>query len=455
MSKHTEQKHVVIVGAGFAGLSCARALAKHGGVRVTLIDKNDYHQFQPLLYQVATFQLASHDIAFPLERLFRRHHNVEVKRATVESVDPEAKTVTTTDGETIQGDYLVLAAGTQPNFFRVPGDEHTYPLYSLDDAKRLGDRILQLFDAADNDPSVINDGALNFVVVGGGATGTEVAGALADLVHGAMANEYPHLTASVARIYIFDHAQTLLAPFSESAHGYAAKILQQDGVMLQLGSGIAEVGPGHVTTTDGTTIPTRCVIWGGGIMAGPLAATSGLPQGRGGRIGVQPDLTVEGFPDVYVLGDLANIPGPDGGALPQLGSVALQSGQWTAEAILKDIAGKPRGSFHYHDKGIMAMINHGHAVAAMGKNHHELHGHIAFAAWLGVHAYLMTGVHDRTHAFMEWGWDYVSKNRTSQKLDRSNKARIDWGDDVRAVAGSDEAKGEQPQPQSVGAGHGP
>jgi NADH dehydrogenase len=439
------------VGAGFAGLGCARVLAKHNEVRVTLIDKNAYHQFQPLLYQVATYQLAPSDITFPLERLFRKHPNVTVKQATVTAVDPVARTVTTSAGEAIQGDYLVLAAGTQPNFFGVPGDDHTFPLYSLDDAETLGTRIVDLFDAADRDPRVIDEGALNFVVVGGGATGTEIAGALADLIHGALANEYPHLVASPTRVYVFDHGQTLLTPFSDSAHAYAASILRQEGVILRLGSGIKEVGPGHVTDSDGRTIQTHCVIWGGGIMAAPLAAQCALPRGRGGRIPVQHDLTVEGFPTVYVLGDFANIPSPDGGTFPQLGSVALQSGQWAAGAIVSDVAGKPRGSFHYHDKGIMAMINHGHAVAAMGKHHHELHGHVAFAAWLGVHSYLMTGVHNRAGAFMNWGWDYVSKNRTSQKLDRSPTPRIDWGDD-EATAADDAAT--QPELQSVGSAQG-
>jgi NADH dehydrogenase len=281
---------------------------------------------------------------------------------------------------------------------------------------------------------------LNFVVVGGGATGTEVAGAVGDLIHGAMANEYPHLSASVARVFVFDHGSTLLAPFSDSAHSYAAKVLQQDGIQLRLSLGIKEVGPGHVVTSDGTTILTRCVIWGGGIMAAPLAAKSGLQQGRGGRINVQPDLTIEGFPGIFVLGDFANIPSPDGRTFPQLGGVALQSGQWTAKAILADVKGKPMGSFHYHDKGIMAMVNHGNAVAEMGKHHHELHGHIGFAAWLGVHAYLMTGVRDRADAFMDWGWDYVSKDRTSQKLDRSNSAHINWGDDDEAGVTVDDGK---------------
>jgi NADH dehydrogenase len=165
-------------------------------------------------------------------------------------------------------------------------------------------------------------------------------------------------------------------------------------------------------------------------MAPPLAATAGLPQGRGGRIDVLPDLTVAGTEGVYVVGDVANIPGPDGNAYPQLGSVALQSGQWAADNIAADFAGKPRKPFHYHDKGIMAMIGRGAAIAEVGAHRHELHGVIAFSAWLGVHAALMTGVRNRIDAFVNWGWDYFSHSRGPQVLDRSDAARIDWGEDA-------------------------
>jgi NADH dehydrogenase len=221
----------------------------------------------------------------------------------------------------------------------------------------------------------------------------------------------------------------LLGPFSDSAHDYVAKILSRKGVQMHLGVAVTEIGPGHVTLADGTTILTRCVIWGGGIMAPPLAAVAGLPLGRGGRIEVQPDLTVEGFDGVYAIGDVANIPAPQGGAHPQLGSVALQSGAWAADNIVADAAGKPRKSFHYHDKGIMAMIGRGAAIAEVGEHRHELHGVIAFSAWLGVHAALMSGVRNRVDAFISWGSDYFTSARGPQVLDRADVAQIDWDDD--------------------------
>jgi NADH dehydrogenase len=429
------QRHVVIVGGGFAGVGCARKLAGRGDVRVTLVDQHNYHQFQPLLYQVATSQLAGSDIAYSLRKLFRDDANVDVKLGEVATIDGAARTVETTNGQRIAGDALVLAAGSQPNFFHTPGaQEHAFPLYSLDDATRLRSRILAVFEAADGDSDLIAQGALNFVVVGGGPTGVEVAGALADLIHDTMSVEYHHLAVSAAQVHIVDLGPTLLGPFSDRAHDYVAKVLGRKGVRMHLGVAVTEVGPGHVTLADGTTIRTRCVVWGGGIMAPPVTAATDMPRGRGGRIDVQHDLSVADLPGVYAAGDVANIPSPDGGVHPQLGSVALQSGECVAGNVLAAFAGRPGKPFHYHDKGIMAMIGHGAAIAEVGAHRHELHGAIAFSAWLGVHSLLMTGVRNRTDAFIAWGWDWFSSARGPQVLDRADTARIDWDEDAAPVA---------------------
>jgi NADH:quinone reductase (non-electrogenic) len=426
----TDSQHVVVVGGGFAGVGCVRALAGHENVRITLLDSNNYHQFQPLLYQVATSQLAPSDVAFSLRNLFQDHPNVDVKMATAEAVDPVAHTVTTTDGHLYEADAVVVAAGSQPNFFRTPGArEHAFPLYSLEDAEVLRSRIIGVFEDADRDPSLVDQGALTFVVVGGGPTGVEMAGALADLIHDTMAREYSDLAVSAAEIHLVDLGHFLLAPFSDTAHDYVAKVLGKRGVQIHLGTAVKEVSPGHVTLADGTTIRTRCVVWGGGIKGPEVAGAAGVPLGRGGRIDVQPDLTVEDFPGVYVIGDAANIPTPDGGAFPQLGSVALQSGTWAAHNLLADFAGKHRKPFHYKDKGIMAMIGRGAAIAEVGPHRHELHGVIAFSAWIGVHSMLMSGVRNRIDAFVTWAWDYFSTNRGPQVLDRAGAARIDWGED--------------------------
>jgi NADH dehydrogenase len=246
--------------------------------------------------------------------------------------------------------------------------------------------------------------------------------------------EYRTLDASVARLYLLDYGDALLKPFSDKAHHYVAKVLTEKGVEIRLGTGVKEVGSGHALLSDGSVIPTRCVVWGGGITAAPVAAGGGLVQGRGGRIDVQPDLTLSGSPGVYVVGDIANIPGPDDRSLPQLGSVALQSGVWAADNVLADFKGKPRQPFAYRDKGIMAMIGRGAAIAAVGKHHHEIHGQLAHMAWLGVHASLMTGTRARIEAFVDWAWDGFTKTGGPHILDRSAAAEIEWDDDDARAA---------------------
>ena len=423
--------HVIVVGGGFAGVASAKGLAGKKGVRVTLLDKNGYHQFQPLLYQVATAELTPRDIAFDLEDLFQDHDNVEIQKAEVASADPEARSVTLADGSTIEGDVLVLAAGSQPNFFHTPGaEEFAFPLYSLDDAERLRSRVLQLFQDASAKPELVDEGALNIVVIGAGATGVESAGALAELVHDVMPHLYEDLAIAGARVVLVDLGHTVLAPFSDEAHAYAAKQLQRRGVELKLGVSAKEIAADHVTLSDGTTIKTHLTVWGGGLMAAPLSAQLGLTPGRGGRLDVQPDLTVEGSPGVYALGDFANIPSGDERGLPQLGSVAQQAGDWAAENILSGIEGKPAQPFHYHDKGIMAMIGRKAAVAEVGAHRHELNGRIAFAAWLGVHAQLLANMGAEVKAFLAWADEFYLRphHRSAALLDPStiDTPRIDW-----------------------------
>jgi NADH dehydrogenase len=435
MSASNGTRHVVIVGGGFAGLGCARRLADHDHVRITLLDRNNYHQFQPLLYQVATSLLAPSDIAHSLRDVFAGQQNVDVKLAEISAVDTATKTVRSTDGEQWSADALVLAAGSQPNFFHTGGAaENAFPLYSLDNATRLRSRILGLLEAVDRNPTLVERGALNFVIVGGGPTGVEVAGAIADMINLTVPAEYRSLDATLAHIYLVDYGDALLKPFSDKAHGYVAKVLTDRKVELRLGTGIKEVGTGHALLSDGAVIPTRCVIWGGGITAARVAADCGLAQGRGGRVDVQSDLTVAGSPGVYAVGDVANIPGSDGRSLPQLGSVALQSGTAAADNILADFDGKPRTPFAYRDKGIMAMIGRGAAIAEVGKNHHEVHGQLAHMAWLGVHASLMTGMRDKVEAIVDWGWDRLSKTGGPHVLDRGDAAEIDWEDDATVAS---------------------
>ena len=444
MTESTEQepngtKHVVIVGGGFAGVQCARKLAANPHVRITLLDKNNYQQFQPLLYQVASALLAPDNIAFNLRGTLKGHPNVDVKLTEVVSVDPNTHTAQTAQGQQYQGDFLVLAAGSQANFFGTPGaEEHSYPLYSLHDAERLRSRILAMLESADRDPSLVAKGALNFVIVGGGPTGAELAGAFGDMLQAALKQGsrgiFKGLPLDKAQILLVDGGHAVLSAFTPAAQTYAARMLEERGVQVRLGTRVKEVGSGHVVLSDGSRILTHTVIWAGGLKATQLSNNVGLKTDRGGRIDVQADLTVPGFAGVYALGDFANIAGKDGEPLPQLASVAEQSGKWCARNILLDIAEKPRDSFRYLDKGIMAMIGRNSAVAEVGEHRHELQGAIAFAAWIGVHAALLSSTRAKVEAFVEWAWEYFGGSRGDAILDRSEELQIDWNEDGEEMA---------------------
>jgi NADH:ubiquinone reductase (H+-translocating) len=431
-------KHVVVVGGGFAGLNCARKLAANPNVRITLLDKNNYHQFQPLLYQVATSTLSPDNIAFNLRFTLLHHPNVDVKMTEVVSIDLNSRTVETAQGQRYQGDYLVLAAGSQPNFFGTPGaQEYSYPLYSLHDAERLRSRILGMLESAERDPSLVAKGALNSVIVGGGPTGAEMAGAFGDMLQLALKKKreervYKDIAAEHVQIFLVDGGHAVLSAFSPASQEYAAKMLAERGVQLLLQTRVKEIGSGHVVLSDGTTIPTHTVIWAGGLKAASLSNKLQMPTGHGGRIDVAPDLSVPGLTGVYALGDFANITGKDGSPLPQLASVAEQSGKWCAKSILLEIAGKEKTPFHYLDKGIMAIIGRNSGVAEVGEHRLQVHGPIAFAAWLGVHAALLSSTRARIEAFMEWAWEYFGGSRGDAVLDRKEELRIDWNDDEKS-----------------------
>jgi len=422
---------VVVVGGGMAGVACALELGRKD-VEVVLVDRHDYLQFQPLLYQVASSQLPAEDVARPLKVIFEDRPSVTVVQMDVDTVDVGSKTVTGVDGSTVTGDYLVIAAGSQPNFFGVTGArEHSFPLYSVVDAERLRLHLREHLRAGtaagapagpDPDPT-----ALTVVIVGGGPTGVETAGALGELFGALKAkNQLP----DIASVHLVDHGKALLAPFSDKSHRYALDKLTHHGVKVTFGVAVTEVAQDKVHLSDGSQIPTRTVIWGGGESAGPLAGTCGAPLGRGGRVDVGPDLTVAGFDGVFGVGDVANIPGPDGRALPQLGSVAQQSGKWAARNILAQAAGEPLKPFKYKDKGIMAMIGRNAAVAEVGAHRHQVEGPIAFAAWLGLHAILLSGVHSRIDAFMEWADDYFHADRAADMELGGTPSRIAWPNDA-------------------------
>jgi len=427
--RRNDSQNVVVLGGGLAGVACAHRLGDEG-IGVTLVDRNDYHQFQPLLYQVATSQLPAEDIARPHRVIFRAHPTVEVRTAHVAEVDAAKLLLTLSDGTTVSGSHLVIAAGAQPEYFGVPGAaEHAFPLYSVSDAERLRLHLQNLVRAVSD--SDLDDAALDVVVVGGGPTGVEITGALTELMAALTSmGRIPR----TGRITLVDRGSNLLGAFSDKSHQYAHKRLTKQGAEFRLGTGVASVHADRVELDDGTTIRTRTVIWGGGESAAPVVqAATGLKTGRGGRVDVQPDLTVEGHPRVYAVGDAANIPSTEGTTLPQLGSVAQQSGLWAADNILRERNGQPIKPFHYKDKGIMAMIGRNAAVAEVGKHRHQVDGPVAFAAWLGVHAMLLSGAHSKADAFLSWAWDYFDSDHAAIVESSATPKRIAWGDDAADV----------------------
>jgi NADH dehydrogenase len=411
--------HVVIVGGGFAGLKCAMELAPHDNVRITLIDKHNYQQFKPLLYQVATGILSPTNAAFAFRDIFRNFPNVDVQMDAVTSVNIQERTVTTAAGNTFVGDFLVLATGTHVNFFGTSGaQQYSLPLYSLTDAENLRSAILKTLEAADRNPQDTTPGSLNFVIVGGGPTGVEMAGTLADTLHQLLQNEFHHIPPARAQVFLVERGPTVLAEFSPASQAYAKSALEQRLVQLHLGVAVKEVTADAVMLSDSSQITAKTVIWAAGLKANDIPSKAPLATRPNGRLDVQPDLTLRGFDDVYVLGDLANTVDSDANPLPQLAAVAQQAGKHCAQNIIASIQGEPTTPFVYSDRGILAMIGRNAAIAELGKSHHEITGHLAFAAWLGVHAALLTTTRARMEAVIEWGWEYYAGEHSGQLIDR-------------------------------------
>ena len=414
--------HVVIVGAGFGGLGVAEQLA-HVPVEVTLIDQHDYHTFQPLLYQVATSLLNAEDVGAPIRGLFRHQDNVTFHMATVTQVDMPGHKIQLSDGKHVSYDYLVLAGGATVNYFNTPGAaEHAFPLYTLMNAVKLRSRILERFEAADRDPTLIEEGALNFVIVGAGPTGVETAGALSDLFYNLLPRDYHQLATEKARVIIVERGKEVLAPFKDNLRSYAKEELQRRRVEVRLGEAVAEVGPTFVRLKSGEEIQAHTLIWAAGVRANPLADLLGLPQGRGGRVKLNADLSVPDHPEIFVVGDMGEV-ASDGEVLPQLGSVAMQSGEHVGRQITRRVAGEPGQPFKYWDKGFMATIGRGAAVVEL-PNKLTLHGPLAYFAWLGVHLALLSGMRNRIETLWNWGWSALTHDRAARIIIESKDDEV-------------------------------
>ena len=412
-----ERDHTVVVGAGFGGLAVADEL---GGkpVDVTVIDQHNFHTFQPLLYQVATSGLASADVAYPVRGIVRRHANVTFRQATVIGADTRRR-VLHLQGEghevdDLPYDQMVVAAGAVTNTFGIPGvEQHGFPLYNLADAVQLRNHVLERFEAVDAEPWLIDDGALTFVVVGGGPTGVEVAGALVELFDRVLDRDFDTFDVGRARVLLVEMRDDLLAPFTPLSRRHARETLEARGVEVRTGTTVARVRPTRVELADGDDIPAHTLVWAAGVMANPLAAALGLPTGRAGRVPVVPDLEVRDHPGVWAVGDVAAITDPsdpDGPPLPQLAPVAMQSGRHVARQILRRTEGRPTEPFRYRDKGTMATIGRSRAVAELPLGI-RLQGFPAWLAWLGLHLVFLAGFRNRISVFVNWAWNWLTWDR--------------------------------------------
>jgi NADH dehydrogenase len=404
---------VVVVGAGFAGLEVARHLAGQP-VDITLVDQHNFHTFQPLLYQVATAGLNAADVANVVRGLFHGQDNLRFRQATVTGVDWDARTVLLDGQPPLPFDHLVLAGGATVTHFGTPGAaEHGFALYTLADAVRLRNHIVERFETADaglagGQPAAPGD--LTFVVVGGGPTGVETAGALSELIAMVFRKDYPELDVSRARVVLVEMQDHLLAPFSPRSRQHALETLTSRGVDVRLGAAVAEVTPDTVVLADGEVLPCRTLVWAAGVQASPLVGAFGLERGRGGRAVVAPDLSVPGRPGVWAIGDLAAAPDRHGDPLPQLAPVAMQSGRHVARQIVRLAEGRPTEPFHYRDKGTMATIGRRAAVAELPGGI-RLRGGLAWAAWLGLHLVFLVGKRNRASVLLNWAWNYVTWDR--------------------------------------------
>jgi NADH:ubiquinone reductase (H+-translocating) len=404
---------VLILGGGFAGIGATHGLKK-AAVEVVLVDHHDYHTFQPLLYQLATGLLDTTAVGHSLRDLVKNQDNATIHKAPVTEIDLDGREVRFDGLAPLTYDYLVFALGAQVNFFGTSGSEHAFPMYTLPDAVKLKDHLLGRWEATDKDPSLADDGALSVVVVGGGPTGVETAGAIAELYRDNFVKDYPDLAQEQARVILVEAGDEIFAMFKPNLRTYAREALEKRTVEVMTGARVESVSPTRVTLASGDVIPAHTLVWGAGLQGNSLVQSLGLELERGNRIAVGSDLQLPGHPEVYVVGDVAAITdSKTGQVLPQLGSVALQSGEHAGETIGRLVAGKAPKPFGYLDKGTMAAIGRNAAVVQMlaGKT---MKGWKAQAAWRAVHLALLPTNEDRAKAVVDWAGSQLTHQRVGR-----------------------------------------
>ena len=413
--------HVVIVGGGFAGLWATRALAS-APVRITLVDRGNHHLFQPLLYQVATAGLSAPDIAAPLRHILRRQKNVEVRMATVERIDAADKRVVLDDGSSIDFDLLLLASGATHAYF---GNDHWAAhapgLKTLDDALDLRRKLLLAFERAEatHDPAE-REAWLSFAIVGGGPTGVELAGTLAEIARHTLKDEFRNIDPARARVRLIEAGPRVLSSFPEALSEKARRQLEALGVEVSTGTPVADITADGYRLGD-TFVPAKTVVWAAGVAASPLGRTLGVALDRAGRVPVRPDLSVPGHPDIFVAGDLAAITQDDGSPVPGVAPAAKQMGRHVAQAIRARLAGRPTTPFGYRDYGNLATIGRMAAVVDFGRL--KLSGLLAWWFWLVAHVFFLIGFRNRLVVLLNWCWAYWSYQRAARIIlgeDRSD-----------------------------------
>lgn len=416
-----ERRHrVVVVGAGFGGLELVKGL-RDVPVDVVLVDSNNFHTFQPLLYQVATAGLDSDDIAHPVRGIVAGQRNVDVRLGRVVGVDLDDRTVALADGPPIAYDTLVLAAGAVTNTFDLPGvEEHGFGLKSLGDALALRAHVLRQFERAAVAPELVDDGALNVVIAGGGPTGVELAGGLVELYQRVLEHDFPTIDVRRARVVLVEPTDRLLGTFHPRLAERARRTLSARGVEVLLGVGVDGTDGKVVHLNGGEVIPAATLVWTAGVRASGLAAVVAEQLGegavtRGGRLVVEDDLRLPGHPEVFVIGDLAGARDADGELLPQVAPVAIQQGRHAATVIAGALEGRPSTPFRYRDKGSMATIGRHDAVAQL-PGRVRLTGPLGWVAWLALHLVMLIGFRNRVNVLVNWAWNYVTYDRASRLI---------------------------------------
>ena len=414
MSSGSGRPRVLILGGGFGGVGAAQKL-KDAKADVVLVDRHDYHTFQPLLYQLATGLLETSGVGHSLRDLLEDHDNVTMHKAAVTGIDLDARQVSFEGMPSITYDYLVFGLGAEVTFFGTEGAaEHAFPMYTLPHAVHLKNHILERWEAADRDPSLIADGALNVVVVGGGPTGIETAGAVAELYRGNFSRDYRNVSQDDARVTVVEAGPELFPMFKPKLREYAAKALEDRTVEIKTGVAVSSVTPTRVTLKSGEELKAHTLVWGAGLSGNKLVQSLGIELARGSRIGVGPELTLPDHPDVYVVGDVAAITdAKTEQVLPQLGSVALQSGEHAGETIARRIEGKDAKPFEYRDKGTMATIGRGAAVVQFLRGR-TMTGVKAQLAWGTVHLALLPTNEDRAKAVVNWAGAAFTHQRAAR-----------------------------------------